>query len=118
MFTIGRLNRWGMVMVGLRSGPFILLDANDFPAVLAHAENEVVAQGCEAFGLEVPMVNHVAVDYLLGRGFRLDPFIAIFMSDASSSIWARLDKMDILLGIGDRNAFPVEQQLHLFRRVK
>jgi hypothetical protein len=59
------------------------LDANDFPAVLAHAENEVAAQGHEAFGLEVPMVNYVAVDYLLGRGFRLDPFIAIFMSDAS-----------------------------------
>jgi GNAT superfamily N-acetyltransferase len=73
----------GYGYVGLRSGPFILLDVNDFPAVLAHAENEVAVQGCEAFGLEVPMVNHVAVDYLLGRSFRLDPFITIFMSDAS-----------------------------------
>jgi hypothetical protein len=50
----------GYGYVGLRSGPFILLDANDFPAVLAHAENEVAAQGHEAFGLEVPMVNHPA----------------------------------------------------------
>jgi len=27
------------------------------------------------------MVNHIAVDYLLGRGYRMDPFIAYLMSD-------------------------------------
>jgi hypothetical protein len=31
----------------------------------------------------LPMVNRAAVDYLLGRGFWMDSFVALFMSDAS-----------------------------------
>jgi GNAT superfamily N-acetyltransferase len=71
----------GYGYVGVRSGPFALLEASDFPAVLAHAETEAAAQGRPEFGLEVPMVNHVAVDYLLARGYRLDSFMAILMND-------------------------------------
>jgi GNAT superfamily N-acetyltransferase len=71
----------GYGYVGIRNGPFALLDASDFPAVLAHAETEAAVHGRE-FGLEVPMVNQVAVDYLLGRGYRLDSFMAVLMSDA------------------------------------
>lgn len=71
----------GYGYAGLRNGPFALLNPGDFPAVLAHAENDAAANGRDHFGLEVPMVNRAAVDYLLARNFRLDSFIAIFMSD-------------------------------------
>lgn len=71
----------GYGYVGLRSGPFALLDANDFPAVLAHAEGEVAGQGHQHFGLEVPMVNQTVVDYVLMRGFRMDQFMAVYMCD-------------------------------------
>ena len=71
----------GYGYVGKRSGPFALLDAADFPAVLAHAETEAAAQGHTHFGMEVPMINRAAVDYLLARAFRVDAFIATLMQD-------------------------------------
>lgn len=71
----------GYGYVGHRNGPFALLDDGDFPAVLAHAENEAIRQGAE-FGVEVPMINRAAVDYLLSRGYRMDQFVALFMCDA------------------------------------
>jgi ribosomal protein S18 acetylase RimI-like enzyme len=70
----------GYGYVGQRSGPFALLEAGDFPAVLAHAECQAAIRGGQ-FGLEVPTVNQAAVEYLLGRGYRLDSFVAVFMSD-------------------------------------
>jgi len=70
----------GYGYIGHRSGPFALLDANDFPIVLAHAES-TAASGDEAFGVEVPMLNTTAIDYLLGRGYRMDSFMAQFMSN-------------------------------------
>lgn len=33
------------------------------------------------FGVELPMLNHIAVNYLLEQGFRMDPFTAVFMWD-------------------------------------
>ena len=70
----------GFGYVGLRNGPFGLLDADDFPAVLAHSESEAARHKRE-FGVEVPMINKTAVDYLLDRGCRIDGFLAMFMSD-------------------------------------
>jgi GNAT superfamily N-acetyltransferase len=70
----------GYGYVGVRNGPFALIDDRDFPAVLARAENEAAKDGRE-FGLEVPMINRAAVDYLLARGFHMDSFMAISMSD-------------------------------------
>jgi GNAT superfamily N-acetyltransferase len=71
----------GYGYAGQRSGPFALLDAGDFPAVLSHAEAMVAEQGHGHFGLEVPMVNRAAVDHLLGRGFQIDWFMAVLMCD-------------------------------------
>lgn len=62
------------------SGPFALLQKEDFPAVLAHAERQVVAES-DTFGMEVPLVNEAAVNYLLGQGFEMDAFYTFFMSD-------------------------------------
>lgn len=71
----------GYGYLGVRNGPFALLDEADFRAVLAHAESQALIQGRKEFGLEVPMINQVAVDYLLGRGFRMDTFMAVMMTD-------------------------------------
>ena len=71
----------GYGYIGRRSGPFALLNDADFPVVLAHAESETARLGRTHFGLEVPMVNHSAAAYLLSNGFRIDSFIAHFMSD-------------------------------------
>ncbi len=66
---------------GTVNGPFALLDAADFPTVLAHAETQAAQRGSDHFGVEVPLINRAAVDYLLGRGFRIEGFLAHFMSD-------------------------------------
>jgi GNAT superfamily N-acetyltransferase len=66
---------------GKGTGPIALLDAADFPAVLARAESEAAARGDDEFGLQLPLVNRHAVDYLLGRGFHLVDFTVFFMSD-------------------------------------
>jgi len=71
----------GYGYTGPSSGPFALLNPADFPAVLAHAEGEMARLDVTHFGLEVPMVNHSAVDYLLGNGFRIGDFMATFMSN-------------------------------------
>ncbi len=71
----------GYGYVGESSGPFALLNASDFPAVLAHAESTVQAAGHNYFGLEVPMVNETAVTYLLSRNFKMDVFMAMLMSE-------------------------------------
>jgi len=71
----------GYGYIGRRNGPFALLDAGDFPAVLAHAENIAATHNRSGFGVEVPMANQTAVDYLLTRGFKLDVFMAVMMSD-------------------------------------
>jgi GNAT superfamily N-acetyltransferase len=70
----------GYGYVGARNGPFALLNEQDFPAVLAQAESAAAEAGRE-FGLEVPLCNRAAVDYLLGRRFRMDNFLATFLSD-------------------------------------
>ena len=71
----------GYGYAGQRSGPFALLNESDFPAVLAHAETQAAARG-EDFGVEAPSINRAAIDYLLSRGYQIDPFVALFMSDA------------------------------------
>lgn len=71
----------GYGYTGHYNGPFALLQETDFPAVLAHAERQAARHG-RKFGVETPLINRSAVDYLLARGYRLDSFFAFFMSDA------------------------------------
>jgi hypothetical protein len=70
----------GYGYVGEASGPFGLLEANDFPVVLAHAESHACGKW-ERFGVEVPLVNQTAIRHLLGRSYEMDSFTAIMMSD-------------------------------------
>jgi GNAT superfamily N-acetyltransferase len=70
----------GYGYVGQGSGPFALLSDSDYPAVLAHAETQAAAHE-RNFGVEAPLINRAAVDYLLSRGYQMDQFIALFMCD-------------------------------------
>ena len=51
------------------------------PAILATAESAVARAGAADVGIFVPMDNGAAIRHLLGRGYRLDPFMATFFSD-------------------------------------
>ncbi len=70
----------GYGYAGASSGPFAMLDENDFPAVLAHAENFIAEKGGE-FGVETPLINKKAIQYFLDRKFKIDSFTALFMSN-------------------------------------
>jgi len=68
----------GYGYVGLYQGPFAALDPGVLGSILSHAES--TAEGQE-FGVEAPLINHSAVQYLLEHGFRMDPFANYFLSD-------------------------------------
>ena len=70
----------GYGYLGNGNGPFALLDENDFPAVLAHAESRAAERG-EEFGVETPLINKKAIQYFLERKYRLDAFTVLFMSN-------------------------------------
>jgi GNAT superfamily N-acetyltransferase len=70
----------GYGYIGESHGPFAVLDDDDFPAVLAHAESRMAEQG-EEFGVSVPLVNRKAIDYLTARKYKIDSFSAILMSN-------------------------------------
>ena len=70
----------GYGYVGSSTGPFTLLDENDFPAVLAHAESFMAERG-EEFGAEAPLINKKAIQYFIGRKYQIDSFSTIFMSN-------------------------------------
>ena len=70
----------GYGYVGESSGPFAVLERKDIPAVLSHAESYACGKW-DRFGVEVPLVNRSATQHLLARGFKMDAFTAIFMSD-------------------------------------
>ena len=70
----------GYGYVGSSSGPFAVLDENEIPAVLAHAESRMAEKGGE-FGAEVPLINKKAIQYFMDRKYQMDDFTALFMSN-------------------------------------
>lgn len=72
----------GFAFVGpAGAGPIAALEPSHLPDMLLHVESRAVAVGLETLELEVPAVNDVAVNHLLGRGFRIDPWINLLMSN-------------------------------------
>jgi GNAT superfamily N-acetyltransferase len=63
------------------AGPIAALDDADLPAVLGHVESLAVEAGSDQLELEVPGINVTAIRHLLGRGFRIDPWINLLMSN-------------------------------------
>jgi hypothetical protein len=70
----------GYGYAGAGNGPFALLDENDYPAVLAHAES-LAAENGEEFGAETPLINRKAIEYFTQRKYRIDSFTVLFMSN-------------------------------------
>jgi hypothetical protein len=70
----------GYGYVGSSTGPFAVLDENDYPAVLAHVESFMAARG-EDFGAEAPLINQKAIQYFIEHKYQIDSFSAIFMSN-------------------------------------
>ncbi len=70
----------GYGYVGANHGPFAVLDENDFPAVLSHAESLTAEKG-EEFGAAVPLVNKKAIEYFIEHKYKIDTFSALFMSN-------------------------------------
>ena len=62
------------------SGPIAALEPDDLPAILGHVETRAAELGVARLELEVPGINVAAMRHLLGRGFRIDPWINLFMS--------------------------------------
>jgi GNAT superfamily N-acetyltransferase len=63
------------------AGPIAALDASDLPAILVHVEGVARTIGLERLELQVPGPNEVGVRHLLARGFRIDRWINLLMSD-------------------------------------
>jgi ribosomal protein S18 acetylase RimI-like enzyme len=62
-------------------GPFAAADAADLPVLLADAESAAAVAGQPTITFDVALVARAAVDHLLGRGFRIDPFVMLYFSD-------------------------------------
>ena len=71
----------GYGYIGDRAGPLAMLTAADLVPALGHLEARAHERGLESVEFEVPLVNRVAIDHLLGRGFKVDPFVVYLMSD-------------------------------------
>lgn len=79
---VGRPDRAG-------NGPFAVLEPSDLPAVMLHAEGRRHELGAEETEFEVALHNEVAVNHLLGRGYRMDTFMTLV---CSSEPFGRFDR--------------------------
>ena len=63
------------------TGPMAALNSADLPAILAHVEDVARSIGLERLELQVPGPNEVGIRHLLARGFHIDKWINLLMSD-------------------------------------
>ena len=63
------------------AGPIAALDDADLPAMLGHVESLAADAGSDPLELEIPGINVTAIRHLLGRGFHIDPWINLLMSN-------------------------------------
>ena len=62
-------------------GPIAALNPDDQSEILLHVEERAHECGVEEVNFQVPTVNAVAMRHLLGRGFKFDAPLNLFMSD-------------------------------------
>ena len=62
------------------NGPFAVLDPADLPAVMSHVERRRHELGVEETEFEVALHNRVAVEHLLGLGYRMDTLMTLLFS--------------------------------------
>ena len=63
------------------AGPIAALDPGCLPDILLHVEHRAHALGVERLEFQVPGPNEVAARHLLSRGFRIDPWVNLLMSN-------------------------------------
>lgn len=81
----------GFAFVGAGGvGPIAAFDAGDLPAMLLHVEARAVANGITWLDFQVPAPNEIATRHLLSRGFRLDPWVNLLMSNRPFGRFDRL----------------------------
>jgi len=87
----GRVVGYGYVSLPDRggNGPFAVLDPADLPGLLSHVERRRHELGAEKTEFEVALHNRTAVEHLLGRGYRMDPFMTLV---CSSEPFGRFDR--------------------------
>ncbi len=71
-------------------GPIAALDPADLRAILLHLEALAHARGMESISFEVPTINEVAMQHLLGRGFKIDAPLNLLMSNVPFGQFDRL----------------------------
>jgi hypothetical protein len=62
-------------------GPYAALSPADVPVLLADGEAAAARAGHAFVTFDTPMVARPAIDHLLGRGFRVDPFVMLVFTD-------------------------------------
>jgi hypothetical protein len=62
-------------------GPYAALSPADVPVLLADGEAAAARAGHAFATFDTPMVARPAIDHLLGRGFRVDPFVMLVFTD-------------------------------------
>jgi GNAT superfamily N-acetyltransferase len=72
----------GFAFVGREgAGPIAALEPENLAVVLMHVEGRAHALGVPRLTLEVPGVNAIAVRHLVARGFQIDPWVNLLMSN-------------------------------------
>jgi len=62
-------------------GPYAALSASDLPVLLADGEAAAARAGHAFVTFDTPTVARPAIDHLLARGFRVDPFVMLVFTD-------------------------------------
>jgi GNAT superfamily N-acetyltransferase len=73
----------------LWGGPYAALEATDLPVLIADAEAAAAAAGHTTVTFDLALTARPAIDHLLGRGFRVDPFMMLFFSDGPVELFDR-----------------------------
>jgi GNAT superfamily N-acetyltransferase len=62
-------------------GPYATVLPADLPVLLADAETAASEAGHATVSFDMALIARSAIDHLLGRGFRVDPFMMLFFTD-------------------------------------
>lgn len=65
----------------LWGGPYAALTPSDLPVLIADGEASAAAAGHATVTFDVALSARPAIDHLLSRGFRVDPFVMLFFTD-------------------------------------
>jgi GNAT superfamily N-acetyltransferase len=71
-------------------GPIAALEPADQRPILLHLEAQAHACGMDSISFEVPSINEVAMQHLLGRGFKIDAPLNLLMSNVPFGKFDRL----------------------------